>query len=82
MEILRYLILILAGMFCYFAGYKVGCDINEHENYDGEFVINETDPNKDVISVGFYCDISEVVEKKELYFKVIHETEEMSSKNR
>ena len=83
MEILIKCLLLIVISFLWFKiGYKLASNKHTHDCYDGEFIINDVDPNKDVISVGLYTNVSEMLVKKELYFKVIHETEEMSRENR
>lgn len=80
--LIKCLLLIIISVLWFKIGYKFASNKYMHNNYDGEFIINDVDPNKDVISVGLYTNISEMLVKKELYFKVIHETEEMSRENR
>ena len=77
--IILYIIICAIGAVAFLLGVRVGS--YKENKYDGDFIINETDPNKDTITMKFHS-IDDLFNKKEVHFRVIHETEEMSSKNR
>ena len=78
--IILYIIICAIAAVSFLLGVRVGS--YKQNEYDGDFIINETNPEKDTISIQFHHNILNLFNKKEVCFKVIHETEEMSSKNR
>lgn len=79
-----FILFCLIGVIAFFIGYRARPDKknNKSVKYDGDFIINENDPNKDTICMQFYYDIYDLFSKKEVCFKVVHENSEKSRKNR
>ncbi len=76
-----WIIICIISILTFLLGYRVGSS-DRNEKYDGNFVINETDPEKDVISIQLSHDILDIFDQQTVHFKVVHENNQMSSKNR
>lgn len=62
-------IAVAIGLFC--CGYLIGATSNNNPDCDGEFVIDTTDPEKDICSLNLGVTYNEVTEKDYLVLKIV-----------
>ena len=71
--LMNYIIIFLLCSVCFLFGWSAHTYASNRD-FDGELLVNETNPEKETITVIFYdSNISDICSRKDIHLNVIHE---------